>query len=52
MLIHQFVSTENTLCTARDLILIYVKIFFHNHKLAETGHRNSSLTAKKLSSQA
>lgn len=48
MLIHQFVSTVNTLCTTHDLILIYAKIFFHNHKLTETGHRNSFFTAKKL----
>lgn len=48
MLIHQFVSTVNTLCTTHDLILIYAKIFFHNHKLTETGHRNSFFPAKKL----
>ena len=48
MLIHQFVSTVNTLCTTHDLILIYAKIFFHNHKLTENGHRNSLFTAKKL----
>lgn len=46
MLIHQFVSTVNTLCTTQDLILIYAKIFFHNHKLIETGHENSFLGAK------